>query len=138
MNYKLFSGTKYFKPVAIGILNEVDAHLLILKGDAAHGLVFGEGSGVVVGLEGEVELLIAEVVRLGTVAHPGQLQQVFAAAVGEVDDDEFTTRRSDPPHLLKFQRLRIKLQASFEIKNVEIVVDEFEFHSSSVISGRPR
>ena len=62
------------QPVAVRVLNEVDAHGGIFVADAAHGLMLGFG-GVKVGHgEGQVEFPLAQVIGLGMIPQPGQLQ----------------------------------------------------------------
>lgn len=129
MNYKLFSGTKYFKPVAVGIGNEVDSHFGIFVADAAHGFVSGMGCLVVVCLKSEVKFVVAEVVGTVHIPHPGQFQQVIAFVAFQVDDDERAVRSGNSPRFLHIQRFRIELEAFVKIENIEIIVDHSEFHS---------
>ena len=68
-------------PVAVGVRDEVDTHSRVLKADAAHGFVLGVQGIVLAGVEGQVELALPQVVGLGAVPEPGQLQKEGAAGL---------------------------------------------------------
>lgn len=82
------AGGEDFDPIAVGVFDEVDAHVGVFEADAAHGGVFGVEGIVVFGAEGEVELFVAEVVGFGAVAEPGELELKVALVVGEIDNLE--------------------------------------------------
>ena len=109
------TGGEDFDPVAVGIFDEVDAHVGVLEADTAHGGVFGVEGIVVLGTEGEVELLVAKVVGFGAVAEPGELKLEVALMVGEVDNLEGTVFGIDVAALLEAEGLFIEGKAAVEV-----------------------
>ena len=99
------AGGEDFDPVAVGVFDEVDAHVGILEADAPHGGVLGVEGIVVLGTEGEVELLVAEVVGFGAVAEPGEFELEIALMVGEVDNLEGAVFGVDVAALLEAEGL---------------------------------
>ena len=69
----LFGGND-LQPVAIGVIDKVDAHGGVFKADAAHFLMQGVGGFKVLGLEGQMEFQFAQVILLGMTLQPGQFQ----------------------------------------------------------------
>ena len=118
------AGGEDFDPIAVGVFDEVDAHVGVFEADAAHGGVFGVEGGVVLGAEGEVELLVAEVVGFGAVAEPGELEEEVALAVGEVDDLEGAVLGVDVAALLEAEGLFVEGKAAVEVEDVEVEVGE--------------
>ena len=62
-----------FKPIIIGIVDEIDAHFGIFKADAAHFLVLCVCSIEIRSLKSKMEFIFAKVVGLLAVAQPSQL-----------------------------------------------------------------
>ena len=118
------AGGEDFDPIAVGVFDEVDAHVGVLEADATHGGVFGVEGIVVLGTEGEVELLVAEVVGFGAVAEPGEFELEIALMVGEVDNLEGAVFGVDVATLLETEGLFIEGKAAVEIEDVEVEVDE--------------
>ena len=76
-------------PVAVRVLDKVDAHGRVLKADAAHLLVQGVRRLVVVGHKAQMALVLAQVVGLvRVVAQPGELQAPVVVLVLEEDELE--------------------------------------------------
>ena len=118
------AGGEDFDPVAIGVFDEVDAHVGILEADAPHGGVLGVEGIVVLGAEGEVEFLVAEVVGFGAVAEPGEFELEIALMVGEVDNLEGAVFGVDVAALLEAEGLFIEGKALVEVEDIEVEVDE--------------
>ena len=78
---------------------------------------------VLVGLEGQVVLTLAQIVGLGAVTQPGQFQVEGAAgAVTQEHQFEGAVGGVLLPHRRKVQGLLVKSQALFQIQNVEVEV----------------
>lgn len=72
----------------VRVRDEVDTHGRVFKTDAVHLLVVGQGSVHIVGLKGQVELVLSQVIGLGMALEPGQLQQVLPQSVSQKDNGE--------------------------------------------------
>ena len=83
-------------PVPVRVADEVDAHGGVLEADAAHFLVLGVGGLVVSGLQGQVELALPQIVLLGVVPQPGQLQAEIRLSVSQEDEDKAAVLRLFP------------------------------------------
>ena len=78
---KLFSrGRNYFQPVAVRVYDEIDAHRFVFIADASHFFMLGVEPFVVIGVEGEVEFIFAEIVLLGAALNPSKLKLVRGIA----------------------------------------------------------
>ena len=86
------------------------------------------GGGVVVRPEGQVELLLADVVGLGVVPQPGQLQLEGRLIVAHVHDDERSVGGLPAADLPEPQGLVIEGQGRGQVPDVVVFVDHFEFH----------
>lgn len=73
-----------FQPVAVRVGDKIDAHCRIFKADAVHFLVLCVCGIEIIHAEGQVELVVTEVVRLVPVAQPRQLEQMRRYAIGQV------------------------------------------------------
>ena len=80
-------------PVAVRVLDEVDAHLLVDEADDAQLLVLFARGLVVVHTQGEVDLALAEVVGLLMVAQPGEFELEARFPVAEEDQLVGAVRR---------------------------------------------
>ena len=76
------------QPVAVGIGDEINAHGRIFKADTAHLLVQLVGRFVVIRLEGQVEFAFSQIISLGMLFQPGQLQLKAAFPIAHVDNDK--------------------------------------------------
>ena len=101
-------------------MDEIEVHRAVFKADAAHLLVQGMRGGFVLHAHGEVDLVVAQVIGLGAVAQPGQLQLKRRGAVGEVDQDEGAVRRFLPAVFLEAECFVIKREAFLQVKDVQI------------------
>ena len=72
----------------------------------------------------QVVFLLAEIVGVRVVAHPGQLQLEITAAVTEIDDFETAVACVLLPHGPESQRLVVKLQAALQVKDVKVEMIE--------------
>ena len=90
--FSIASAVQDFNPVAVGVVDEIEVHRAVFKADAAHFFVQGMRGGLVLHAHGEVNLVVAQVIGLGAVAQPGQLQLKRRGAVGEIDQDEGAVR----------------------------------------------
>ena len=70
----------------------------------------------VVGLEGQVELVVPQVVGLGAVPQPGELQGVGGVAVAQIDNGKI--RVFDAAHLPQLQGFFIKRHAFLQVQDV--------------------
>ena len=113
-------------PVAVRVGDEVDAHFRVFKDDAAHLLVQGVGGGIVVGFEGQVELLFADVILLRMVGKPGELQLKVGILVAHEDDD--VSVPGFAPRFLQPQGLFVEADGGVEIDHVVVFVHHSEFH----------
>ncbi|CAN4023730.1 DUF6487 domain-containing protein, partial [Dysosmobacter welbionis] len=68
------SGGDDLDPVSVGICHKIDPHGRILKADAAHGGMLGVGRLIVLCPEGQMEFALPQVILLGMVPQPCQLQ----------------------------------------------------------------
>ena len=84
-----------------------------------------------VGCEGEMELTFAEIVRLGAILEPGQLEGEVGASVTEVDELEGAVLRIFLSDRSQIQSLLIEGDAFFKIKNIKVKVIESD-HSDNV------
>ena len=69
------------QPIAVRVCDKIDAHLRILKDDAAHLLMQGMRSGVIIRLECQMELFLSDVVLLGMVSKPVKPLQLQKAVL---------------------------------------------------------
>ena len=107
------------------VTDEVDAHGGILKADAAHLLVLFVGGLKILRPQGQVEFALAQVVLLGMVPQPGQLQTEVRLAVAQIDDDKAAVSGFLPrPHRLQAQGLLVKRQGLVQIGHVKIKMVE--------------
>ena len=102
-------------PVAVRIADEVDAHALILKADAAHVTVALMRGGIIVHLAGEMDFILAQIICALMVAQPGELDFVPARAVAEEDEDKAAVGRFVAAQLGKAERLFIERKAPVKI-----------------------
>jgi hypothetical protein len=107
-------------------LDEVDAHVFVFETDAAHHLMLGVRSIVILGGEGEVELFVTEIVGFGAITQPSEFKDEIRAPIGEVDNlegaifgDDFTARGET-------KRITIEGNAAFEMEDVDIEVIKFK------------
>ena len=77
----LLSRRDNLDPVSVRILDKVNPHVRILKADATHFPMSGMGRATVVCVKGQVVLLFAQIVGLGAIPQPGQLQGKITDAV---------------------------------------------------------
>ena len=98
-------GGHYLYPVAVGVLDEVDAHGLVDEADAAHLLVPGAGGGKILHPERQVYLPLAQVVGLGVVA-----QQVSSSWKSVVPSPRYTSLKE--PSAASFSRTGSRPRAS--------------------------
>lgn len=75
-------------PVAVGVLDEIDAHSRVFKADAAHLPVLGVPDVEFVGDEGQVKLPLTQIIGLRAVLQPGQLQLKAGDPVPQIDQPE--------------------------------------------------
>ena len=122
-------------PIAIGIGDEVDPHGRVFKADAAHVLVLLVQLLVLIGVEGQVELALAQVVGLLAVPQPGQLQLKLGETVPQVHQTEGAVLGVLHPHRLQTQGLFIEVQALVQIQDIEVEVVEFDHKSFSFYSS---
>ena len=113
-----------FNPVAVRVGDEINAHGGVFKLDAAHLLVLFVRGSHIRRRHGEVIFELAEIIGLGAVAQPGELQLEIGLAVAEVDELERPVGREFLPHRLQTERLLVKCKAFFQIEDVEIEVIE--------------
>ena len=76
------------QPVAIRVLDEVNAHGGVLVADDAHLAVQLVGGLKILRPEGQVEFAFAQIVGLGVVLEPGELQLEIRLLVAYEDDGE--------------------------------------------------
>ena len=117
-----------FEPVAVRVLDEINAHGRIFKADAAHGGVLLMGGFVVIRLEGQVELALAQVVSAGVVAQPGELQLKAAFGIRHIHDDIGAVCGGLAAHLGKAERLCVKGQRALQVAHMVVFVDHFKVH----------
>ena len=117
-----------FEPVAVRVLDEINAHGRIFKADAAHGGVLLMGGFVVIRLESQVELALAQVVSAGVVAQPGELQLKAAFGIRHIHDDIGAVCGGLAAHLGKAQRLFVKGQRALQVAHIVVFVDHFKVH----------
>ena len=84
----------------------------------------------IVDRKGEMELIVAEIVRLVPVAQPGQLELVRRRAVRQVDDGEAAVLGVDAADLLEAECLILKFERTLKIADVEVIVRKTELHNS--------
>lgn len=121
-------------PVPVRILDEIHAHRLVFKADAAHFRMVLERAFHVVRRERQMVLDLAEVVRLAAVLHPGELELEIAFAVTEEDNREL--RLVVPADRLQPERLIVELQASLKIEHIEIKMIERKHSVPHFLNGR--
>lgn len=113
-------------PIAVGIGDEVDPHGRVFKADAAHVLVLLVQLLVLIGVEGQVELALAQVVGLLAVPQPGQLQLKLGEAVPQVHQTEGAVLGVLHPYGLQAQGFFVEVQALVQIQDIKIEVVEFD------------
>ena len=84
----LFSCGDHFQPVAVRVGDEVNTHGRIFVANAAHFLVELVGGIKVVGAKCQMELTLAQIIGLGMILQPGQLQLKAALGIAQVDDNK--------------------------------------------------
>ena len=88
----------------------------------------GVGRGKIVHDQGQVKLVVTEVVRFFPVPKPGELKLVSGLAVAEENEDEAPVGGLLSPDLGQLKRLLVETDAFLQIEDIEIVVREAEFH----------
>ena len=86
----------------------------------------------IVGTEGKVKLLFAEVIFLRVILQPGELQLKFGLRIGQIDDDIVVACLA--ACLLQTQSFLVKPHRALEVRDVVVFVDHFEFHGDSSFS----
>ena len=110
-----------FQPVAVRVGDKIDAHCRIFKADAVHFLVLCVCGIEIIHAEGQVELVVTEVVRLVPVAQPRQLEQMRRYAIGQVYNNEAAVRCIDTAGFGQTESLLIKRKRAVQIADVEVV-----------------
>lgn len=62
-------------PVSVRIIDEVDAHILVLIAHAAHRLVFLIGFLHIIHLESQMEFIVPQIVGFLAITQPGELER---------------------------------------------------------------
>ena len=120
-----------FEPVAVGILAEINAHVFVFKADVAHFFVECVRRFKIIDDKRQVELVLAEIVRLLAVAEPRQFKLMRAGAVLQIHDNERAVPGVDSAHFMHVEGVTIELETFVKIKHIEVVVNHPEFHESS-------
>ena len=110
-----------FQPVAVRVGDEIDAHCRIFKADAVHFLVFCVRGIEIIYAEGQVELVVTEVVRLVPVAQPRQLEQMRRYAIGQVYNNEAAVRCVDAAGFGQTESLLIKRKRAVQIATLKLL-----------------
>ena len=103
------SGRKNLQPVAIRIGDEVDAHILIDECNTAHLCMFCKSSVIVICTKRQMELVVAEIIRLFAIPHPGQFQFVAGRSVSKIHYNKVSRLRGNASHLEKAECFSIEL-----------------------------
>ena len=86
------------------------------------------GSIEIIDREGEMELVVAQVIGAVPIAQPGQLEAVAGHAVAQKDDREGAIRGILAAHLGETECLAVKGERALEIEHIDIVVVEAKLH----------
>ena len=66
----------YLEPVSVRIRDEVYPHCLVFITDAVHFHMFAVGGFIIIGDKGEMQFIVAVVVRLFSISEPGEFNLV--------------------------------------------------------------
>lgn len=127
----LFLHREDLDPVVVRVMDEVEAHLVVLKADAPHlAVVFSDLVVVALHTHAEMRLVVAELIRALMVAEPGQLQPEGFVGAGEVGDDEVSLRMPDLADLFEAEGLAVEVDRPLQVGHVDVHVVEmgFDFH----------
>ena len=85
----------------------------------------------IIGPQRQMELALAQIVGLGVIAEPGQLQAEIRLSVAQIDKEEAPVlRRLSLSHGSEVQSVLIKLKRLFQIRYVEVKMIECQQISS--------
>lgn len=126
--YSLFL-RDYFSPVSVGILDEIDTHLRILKADASHLLVPRVSRFHIVGHECQMALILSELIRLRMVEKTCELELMNCRTVLHEDEPELARRIVFYAGYVKVQSILIEFYRSVDIRNIDVVVSKRKSHS---------
>ena len=88
--------------------------------------------------EGQVELVVTEVVRLVPVAQPRQLEQMRRYAIGQVYNNEAAVRCVDAAGFGQTESLLIKRKRAVQIADIKIVVCKLKLHNDILLIANLR
>ena len=127
-----------FQPVAVRVGDKIDAHCRIFEADAVHFLVLCVCGIEIICAEGQVELVVTEVVRLVPVAQPRQLEQMRRYAIGQVYNNKAAVRCVDAAGFGQTESLLIKRKRAVQIADVEVVVCKRKLHNNILLIANLR
>jgi hypothetical protein len=94
------------------------------------------GCGKVIHDQGQVELVVPEIVGLLTVPKPGELELMAGLSVSEKNEDEAPVIGYPSPNLGEMKGLLVETDTLFQIQNIEVIMRKTEFHGDASFPGR--
>lgn len=76
------------QPIAVWIIDEIDAHGIVFKADTAHFAVLGQRFFIIIDFKSQMELIVPQLIRLLAVTQPGQLQKMLGKTIAQINDDK--------------------------------------------------
>ena len=123
------------KPVSVGICDKIDAHCRIFEADTAHLLVQPVRGFVVVRTERKMEFTLAEVIGLGMIAQPCELQLEPAVRRCKIDEDEGAVGCGFAAYFPEAERFVVECDGGVEIGDIVVLVDHGKSHGNSPFVG---
>ena len=77
----LFLFRKHFKPIAIGIFNEINSHVLVFIADTVHLFMFLIGSVKIIYIKSKMEVVVSMVVSFCAVTIPRKFNLIVVGLV---------------------------------------------------------
>ena len=117
---------QHFNPVAVGVTDEIEAHLIVFVADAAHLFVHGACFVVVAGYaQTDVKFAFAQVIGVRMVAEPSEFKFEIREGVGEIDNFEGAFGSVDFAVGEEAECFAIEGNAALQVGHVDIEMVKF-------------
>ena len=119
---------QHLNPVIVGVVDEVEPHVVVLEAYPAVGaVVFAHGVVVACHTDAEVALVVAQLVGTLLVAQPGELEVEVALAVAQEDQLEGAVLGLLASFFMQAERTAVEVDAALEVGYVDVEMVEFAF-----------
>ena len=125
----LFIGGDDLQPISVRVGDKVDAHCGVLKTDAPHLFMLVVRCCEIVCAEGEMELIVPQIICMVPVTEPGQLKLVRRNAIPKVNNDKAAVIRVDTVYFGQTKRFPVKGKRTVKVADIEIIMGKRKLHN---------